>query len=910
MFTVVAQKNLTDAKRYFEEHLTRNDYYAAQEIHPGQWIGLGAERLGLAAGQEVGCEPFEALCENQHPQTGERQTLRQNEKDNRRVFYDFTCSAPKSVSILAVMLDDKRLVTAHEEAVEIAFRELESFAATRVRKQGRQTDRTTGNLVAARFTHTTSRALDPQLHTHCTVFNATFDDAEQTWKALQAGAMYDAIRYGTEVYRNALAGRIHALGYRTVPADHGFQIEGVSEAVLQRFSKRSAQKNEVIREMEQKLGRELTNDEIAHAVHHSRDKKLKDISAAEVRARHLAELSPDELASLAGLRESANGLRAKSRSVDESQAVTHAVAHVFERKSVAAEHELLEAALAHGHGQVELPKLKEVLRQSSELVATDKGYSTREILMTELTLIAAVTDGKSAVAPLRYDYRPADWLSTDQQAAIRHVLQSTDRITGIRGLAGTGKTTALRELNAACDRAGYSLRFCAPTAAATDVLQKEGFHSVTLETFLREDGRQLSPKSVVVLDEAGAVSVDDMARLLRLGVRVIFSGDTGQHGSVKRGDALRIIEEHSPYTFGQLTQIRRQHRADYRRVVELAAKKQTAAAFAELERLGDITELERDKLHAVAAATYVSATEGRKSALLVAPTWAEIEAVTSQVRAELKTRGRLGTGEQEFRVFDSLSWTEAQKRDGRQYRAGQVLRFHKTVGGFARDESVEVVGVTDNSLCVRREDGSEILFPLKHGSRLSRGSAPFDVGESKSLNVAPGDKLLLQANRSRQFSNGELVEVKSVRAGSIVLTDDRVIPSDYNTFTHGYAVTSHAAQGKTVDAVFVVASARSLPAVHREQFYVSISRGRDQCHVFTDDKELLRAHVTDSSARVAAIEAVTKTPKRSLLDLARQVAHRVALTARRLHKTLSPAQSIEPATPQLSTTRPRHGQSI
>lgn len=345
MFTVVAQKNLTDAKRYFEEHLSRNDYYAAQEIHPGQWIGLGAERLGLAAGQEVGSEAFEALCENQHPQTGERLTLRQNEKDNRRVFYDFTCSAPKSVSVLAVTLDDKRLVTAHEEAVEFAFRELESFAATRVRKQGRQTDRTTGNLVAARFTHTTSRALDPQLHTHCTVFNATFDESEQTWKALQAGAMYDAIRYGTEVYRNELAGRIHALGYRTVPAEHGFQIEGVSEAVLQQFSKRTVQKNEVIREMEQKLGRQLTNDEIAHAVHHSRDRKLKDISAAEVRARHLAELSPDVLATLAGLRKSPNGQRRKRPSVDESQSVAHALARIFERKSVAAEHELLEAAL-------------------------------------------------------------------------------------------------------------------------------------------------------------------------------------------------------------------------------------------------------------------------------------------------------------------------------------------------------------------------------------------------------------------------------------------------------------------------------------------------------------------------------------------------------------------------------------
>ena len=156
------------------------------------------------------------------------------------MFYDFTCSAPKSVSVLAVTLDDERLVTAHEEATRIAFRELETFAATRVRKQGNQTDRTTGNLVAAAFTHTSSRALDPQLHTHFTVFNATFDETERCWKALQAGGMYDAIRYGTAVYRNELAKRVQQIGYRIQPAKHGFEIEGVSDEVLKRFSKRVA----------------------------------------------------------------------------------------------------------------------------------------------------------------------------------------------------------------------------------------------------------------------------------------------------------------------------------------------------------------------------------------------------------------------------------------------------------------------------------------------------------------------------------------------------------------------------------------------------------------------------------------------------------------------------------------------
>ena len=206
MFTAVAHKNLADAEQYFDEHLAQNDYYAAGEIRPGQWIGAGAERLGLRA--EVTRDQFHALCENHNPNDGERLTQRSQKEGQRRVFYDFTCSAPKSVSVLAVTLDDQRLIEAHEAAARLAFRELETFAAARVRKQGARKDRLTGNLVAASFVHDSSRELDPQLHTHFTVFNATFDKDERCWKALEARGMYDAIHYGTAVYRNELAKRV------------------------------------------------------------------------------------------------------------------------------------------------------------------------------------------------------------------------------------------------------------------------------------------------------------------------------------------------------------------------------------------------------------------------------------------------------------------------------------------------------------------------------------------------------------------------------------------------------------------------------------------------------------------------------------------------------------------------------
>jgi hypothetical protein len=269
--------------------------------------------------------------------------------------------------------------------------------------------------------------------------------------------------------------------------------------------------------------------------------------------------------------------------------------------------------------------------------------------------------------------------------------------------------------------------------------------------------------------------------------------------------------------------------------------------------MGAVTELGSDELHAVVAQAYLDASVKGQSALLVAPTWAEIEAVTERIREALKLSGKLVGEEKEVQVFDSLSWTEAQKRDARQYRPGTALRFHRSKGGFARGESVEVVTVGTDSLAVRCRDGSTAEL------RLSRGPAAFDTGESRTLRITAGDKLLLQSNAvtaGQRFINGELVEIKTVQGGDILLTDGRVIPEHYRTFTHGYTVTSHAAQGKTVDEVLVLASARSLPAVHQQQFYVSISRGRERCQVFTDDKDLLRSHVTHSSERLAAVEIV------------------------------------------------------
>src|SRR5207302_3277179 len=302
--------------------------------------------------------------------------------------------------------------------------------------------------------------------------------------------------------------------------------------------------------------------------------------------------------------------------------------------------------------------------------------------------------------------------------------------------------------------------------------------------------------------------------------------------------------------FSELTTIRRQKPEAFRQIVELAAAKQTDKAFAKLLKLGAVTETLTDdgQLYQRAADAYLAATKQGRSALLVSPTWSEIEAVTEKVRETLKADGVVSQDEHTLCVFDSLSWTMAQKKNASQYEPGQRLRFVRQTKHFDRGDTVEVVAIVENGLRVRRPDGTEIDFIP------SSGAASFDVGVARELQVAAGDWLLLQANHGKEFINGERVQVREIQNGRVSLLDGRTLPAGFNTFTHGYAVTSHSSQSKTVDDVLLVASSRSFAAVNREQFYVSISRGRERCHVFTDDADLLARRVTDSHERKAAVE--------------------------------------------------------
>src|SRR5580693_7283834 len=277
---------MSDGKGYSSRHLEHNDYYSEGERVVGEWNGRGAELLGL--GGPVNTKDFEALRQGLNPSTGEflrirhsaDRTARHGSKlAQGRTLYDFTISAPKSVSVLAILGGDHRLIEAHRAAVAEALKEIETYAASRVRQAGANENRATGNLVLAVYHHDTSRELDPQLHTHAVAGNLTYDGTEGRWKALQASDIYQRRAYLSEVYRNALAREVRSLGYQTEDRrdrqgqDAGFEIRGLSNALLEMYSQRSRQRDAAITQFTARNGRHPTDNEVAILVRESRADK-------------------------------------------------------------------------------------------------------------------------------------------------------------------------------------------------------------------------------------------------------------------------------------------------------------------------------------------------------------------------------------------------------------------------------------------------------------------------------------------------------------------------------------------------------------------------------------------------------------------------------------------------------------
>ena len=878
MLTIRAMSNGTG---YAARHLEHSDYYAEGHRIAGHWQSRGAQLLGLEG--EVRSREFEAVREGLDPHTAE--FLRQRQSADRvapdgstqskaRNLYDFTLSAPKSVSILATVGGDERLVSAHQKAVAEALGELEVHAAARVRLAGANEDRATGNLVLAVYHHDTSRELDPQLHSHAVAANLTYDGAEGRWKALQASGMYEHRAYLSEVYRNALAREVRILGYEiedrrdTKGRDLGFEVRGVSAELVERYSQRSQQRDAAVAEFTERKGRRPSDNEVAVLVRETRMDKLTEISTAEVQNRQRERLTPKETQALTELHNRAQRASgSRERSLEHpAAALSYAEEHIFERVSVARERDLLTEALRHGRGRLDLGALRGTLaleEASGRILRAGEELATRASLDRERGMVAAINRGLGSFDRLGGDasFLASDRLRPEQAHAVQFVLGSRDLAVNLRGAAGTGKTATLQELKRGLEESGREVTAIAPTMSAVEELKSVGFANATTVARVLADpaaARSLAGQ-VLLVDEAGMLSGQQMAELLRITerqkTRLVFSGDTKQIQSVEASDALRVLERESQLKSVSLTQVQRQSAPSYREAVE-QLRRDPARGFDQLEAIGAVREVSfLDRAPAVAQAyrealATPNAQGKERSVLVVAATHEEIGRVTAAIRADRREQGRLGAGMTLDRHV-SLNYTAAQKSAARHYEPGQLVVYHRATKDAERGETVEVSRVDRGRVYARTSAGVERELHTKQQARA------FEVYERHAIEVAPQDKLLLGANlRERGFraTNGELVTVARVTdAGRIELEDGRTLPANYRQFSHGYAVTAHRSQGKSVDTVVI-----SADAMKRELFYVAASRGRESLTVLTSDKEQLRESVSRSGTRQSASELARK----------------------------------------------------
>jgi conjugative relaxase-like TrwC/TraI family protein len=863
MFTCAKIK---DGSTYLGNHLTANDYYCENERVSGTWVGKGAEQLNLS-GKSIakGDEAFEALRRNLRPDFSGRLTPRRASKGVR--FFDFQCSAQKSVSIMAVTLDDKRLYAAHDRATAKAFAELERFAAFRS-GLSRQ-PQITGNICAAAFRHDSSRALDPQLHTHFVVANATWDPDNKRWLALDTCEMFRAIRYAGKVYQNELALECRRLGYQIEAARNekgvveGFEIKDVSREIQERFSKRRAEVEAGIERFRKEKGRPPTTREIHVITRETRNIKLNEINTPEVRARQRSQLSSAELTELDGIKQRALANTNEIASMGSTwKALMRARDHIYERHSVVRGHQLFAETLNQRLGYLDLSAIKRYITSASnglvrlarhvrnELLSCQ--WTSREALNLERWSLAFVNQTQDSCMPLGKTEGVAfDFKSEEQKDVVLETLQNTDSVYTIRGCAGAGKTTCLSEIRKGLEASGRDAFYLAPTASAVEVLRRDGFtHATTVDDFLINRKESLNLRSsVIIIDESSLQSAKMGASILRVAqinsARVLFVGDVRQHVAVEAGDFLRVLEQHSNLHRSELMDIRRQQIEEYNAAIRTMAQGSAFEGMKQLDTLGWVQEAKGAYIHKAADAYFAATGDGTQldQCIAISPTWEENRRFTEVIRKGLKERKLLGEGTA-ITVHEQLDWTEEQKSNAANYGPGMLITFNARLGPISRGRTLEVERVEAGALWLKGYERS-----IEVGKRAKK----LTVSIPRTIEICAGDKILIRCNhRGPGLINGRVLTVKRLCTdGSLETSEGKLISPQFRHFCHGYVVTSYKAQGRTHDKVVIAAEHLDSKAA-----YVACSRGRTEARVFTPEKAHLFERLEQPSDRLAPADVI------------------------------------------------------
>ena len=890
MLTISKPLSAGQAQTYHEREFTAKEqnYWSQRGVIAGEWQGQLAAQFGLAGA--VSAEDFAKLSQGQHPETGEqlvrqRASYEYQDADGRtiktmehRAGWDATFSAPKSVSLTALVGGDERLREAHRESVRVALDQLEHYTQARI--GGNHPPETTGRFVTAKFEHDTARPVDgyvaPQLHTHAVVFNVTERDNGQP-RAIQPQSLFASQQFATAVYQSELTYRLRQFGYEITTGRSGApEIKGYTQEYLDASSPRSQQ----IREYLERTGR--SGKEAAEiAAHSTRDRKEihspREIMAAHGKlaadfghqaeavvraARERSQLQEKPGNSLARVRESLTFSRDKN----------------FEREAVVDERALIRDGLRRGMGEITHDQVRANLDArlaSGEFQIVDRSqsipgrqFTTAKTIEAEHEIISRVREGQNDIQPVLprpqaialADQHPH--LNPAQKTVVEDVLSSPDRIQGIQGFAGSGKTTTLTAIRSAAESRGYEVEGFAPTSRAARQLNEAGIEARTLQGFLARtaDPDRGERKHFYLVDESSLASTNQMREFLaRLDPndRVLLVGDIRQHQGVEAGRPFEQLQEAGMRT-AKVDEIVRQQDPALKSAVELLATGQVSAALDVLQEQGRVKEIpnQEERVRAIAK-SYI---ESPQNTLIVSPDNASRRELNLAVRQELKATGAVAPEDRNFRVLvQRQDMTGAERSWASHYGIDDVVRYtrgSKAIGiEAAAYASVVAINPSANELTVEKANGELATYDPRRLAGVSVYQEivrEFSVGERIQF-TAP-DKSLGVANR-------DMAAIEMIHSDGrlfVRLDNNRLIefnPNEHRHLDHGYAVTSHSSQGLTSERVLVHGDTSVHPDLLNSRFaYVSISRASHEATLFTDDMAKLASHLEANVSKTSALE--------------------------------------------------------
>jgi len=890
MLTISKPLSASQVRTYHEREFAseRQNYWSRDQQGHSEWQGKLAEQWGLSG--PVGNEHFARLTEGQHPHTEAQLVRHQVSKTyegkfgkevtsvEHRAGWDATFSAPKSVSLTALVGGDERVREAHRESVRVALNELEKYTQARIGNV--HAPETTGKFVAATFEHDTARPVDgyaaPQLHTHAVIFNVTERDNGQT-RALQPQELFASQRYATSVYRSELSMRLQGLGYELERGKHGQpEIKGYTKEYLEASSPRREQIKDHLRQMG------IDGAGAAQvAAHRTRDSK-ELLSPEQVLERHR------NLAAQYG--HQADRVAAEARAHEQrhvyepdriaQQAVTYARDHLFERSAVLDRRELLEAALNRGMGETTYAHIRQEFAQRAargefRTVGAGQQYTTAAMLRMEREIVQRMQEGNrrgvndpTLVSPqvriVTEDRHPE--LNTSQRQVVDDVFLSREKIVGLDGIAGAGKTTTLAVIREGAEAQGYKVEGFAPTSRAAQKLADAGMETSTLQRHLaRGEKPDTGERRLYVLDESSLASTRQMHEFLnRLhpNDRVLLVGDRRQHEAVEAGRPFAQLQDAGMKTV-KLEEIVRQKNPELKQVVEQLARGEVREAVGGLERQGRVHEIPgHEERIAAIAKEYAKSPEGT---LVVSPDNRSRVEINLAIRSEMQERGLVGRDEHRIEALvPRQDLTGPERTWAARYEFNDVVRYARASketgmerGEYARVKSVDA---DKNLLTVVRADGSELTYDPRRQQGVS-------VYREEPRSFAVGDRIQFTAPANDlKIANRELGTVEAIgQDGQMRLKMDggrdvRLDPREHPHLDHGYAVTSHSSQGQTAERVLIHVDTElaAKDLLNSRMAYVAVSRGAEDAQIYTNDRaklpEALGHDVSHESAHTPAIK--------------------------------------------------------